>query len=1244
MQAGTRKDKLAAATPATPPLTMPATDQEFVHLHLHTDYSLLDGACRVDRLMQRASELGMKALAMTDHGNMFGAVDFYSAARNHGIKPILGCEIYLAEHSRLDRDAKSKYYHKGLLAKNFQGYRNLLKIISDAHVNGFYYKPRTDMEQLAAHSEGLIGFTGCLQGMVPQLILQGRTDEARIALGHFVEIFGRENYFVEIMDHGIDEQQSVIRPLLDFAREFNLKTICSNDVHYVCGDDCNTHDALLCIQTGSKIDDEKRMRYPTREFYLKSRMEMQERFREVPEAVINTVGVAEMCELELPLGENHYPVFEIPPEEERPIELRTAGTNADFLRQLCLAGLRDRYGFDPAALARADDPELAKSLLDRIDYELGVIEKTGFIDYFLIVWDFIDWARKRGIPVGPGRGSGAGCIVAYLLKITDIDPIRFRLLFERFLNPERVSPPDFDIDFCMRRRGEVIDYVREKYGKECVANIITFGKFGAKMVVRDVARVLGIPYGDADRIAKMVPDDLNISLEDAVAKSAELRKEVDQNPQAAQIMVHGKIIEGMVRNVGTHAAGVIIADRPLSDFVPLTLQEGAITTQFPKGPVEDLGLLKMDFLGLKTLTVIDDAVKNIRRTTDENFDIEKVPLENQKTFELLNQGKTVGVFQMESGGMQSLCRQFNISSIDEIIALIALYRPGPMDWIPDYIRGKNDPATIKYPHPLLEETCRETYGVMVYQEQVMEAAKIIAGYSLGGADILRRAMGKKKVEEMEKQRAVFVEGAMKHNGIDEKTALEIFAILEKFAGYGFNKSHSAAYAFLSYRTGYLKANYPVQFMAALLSSELGNADKVRHFIDECSAMEIRVLGPDVNHSLHDFTPVIDPRSIGPSPDDPESADDPTPGAPIQNPKSEIQNPSASIRFGMAAIKGVGDAAAQKIIEEREANGPFESFEDFVNRIDSRTVNRRVLECLIRSGAFDFTGINRSVLLADLDGALSQAAALQRDRDAGQESFLELLGSTDPSPSQPIQNPKSKIQNSPSHPSAFTASEMLKHERELLGFYVSGHPMDDFGELAVAAQSHPESTLMRSEDRTAFRLCGVVCNITKKLSRKDNRPWAFFNLVTRNTSFQINLYANGYEEHGPKLEEEKPVVIHGTVMNRDGDPRLVCNQILPLRNTLPSLIKKVCWVLDPARDSDDFLKELRRAIDKSQGETVIQFGFLVDDQHIALAETAMSLSWRIDPETYTNLRKHPALSGTLIETVPVELPEPFWNRR
>src|SRR4051812_19256516 len=858
--------------------------------------------------MDRATELGMSAMALTDHGNLYGAIEFYKQAKAKGIKPLIGCELYLVETSRLEKNGRAgdegkTIFHLGLLAKNLPGYQNLLKLVSDAHLRGFYYKPRTDLDTLAKHSAGLIGFTGCLASLVPQHLLYDRYEEARKACGRFVEIFGRENYFVEIQDHGIPEQRKIIPGLLKLAEEFNLKVICTNDVHYVQNTDSGPHDAMLCIQTGAKIEDEKRMRFDGTQFYLKSRDEMARLFAEVPESVTNTQLVAEMCDLSIPFpkGSERYPKYPLPPEVKT--------DRSGYLKELCIAGLKKRYGVDYATPEKFSDPAQAKILIERLDYELGVIGKTGFIDYFLVVWDFIDWARKQGIPVGPGRGSGAGCIVAYLLWITNLDPLRFKLLFERFLNPERVSPPDFDIDFCMRRRGEVIDYVRQKYGDQCVANIITYGTLGAKMVIRDVSRVHNLPYGDADRLAKMVPDELNITLESAREKSAELRDEVSRNPVAKKIFDQGLVLEGMVRNTGKHAAGIIITDRPLEEFVPLTLQEGDVTVQFDMNAVGKLGLLKMDFLGLKTLTVIDDAIDNVHRTADPKFDIEAVGFEDAKTYALLNSGRTTGVFQLESGGMQALCRQIGLSSIDEIVALIALYRPGPMEWIPDYVRGKKDPSTVQFPHKLLEDVCRETYGVMVYQEQVMEAAKIIAGYTLGGADMLRRAMGKKDAEAMAKERAKFVEGAAKANKIDAKTANSIFDILNKFAGYGFNKSHSAAYAVLSYQTGYLKANYPVQFMAAMLTSELGNSEKVAHFIAECEAMGLKVLGPDVNESRANFTPVT-ARHLGGAPRDGARAS--ASDAPTFN----------AIRFGLAGIKGVGEQAAQKILEEREKNGPF----------------------------------------------------------------------------------------------------------------------------------------------------------------------------------------------------------------------------------------------------------------------------------------------------------------------------------
>ena len=893
--------------------------------------------------MDRAVALGMPALALTDHGNLFGAIDFYNTAKSKGIKPLVGCELYLVETSRLEKHGRSdddgkSIFHLGLLAKNLTGYQNLLKLVSDAHLKGFYYKPRTDLDTLAKYAPGLIGFTGCLASLVPQHLLHDREDEARKACARFVDIFGRENYFVEIQDHGIPEQRKIIPGLLKLAEEFNLKVIATNDVHYVNSNDSGPHDAMLCIQTGAKIEDEKRMKFSGHEFYLKSRAEMEKLFIEVPESITNTQLVAEMCDLASPFpkGSERYPKFPLP------VEVSAKTDRAGYLKDLCIAGLRRRYGLDYDRPAAHADPALGQTLVDRLDFELSIIGKTGFIDYFLVVWDFIDWARKHDIPVGPGRGSGAGCLVAYVLAITNLDPLRFKLLFERFLNPERVSPPDFDIDFCMRRRGEVIDYVREKYGKDCVANIITYGTLGAKMVIRDISRVHNLAYADADRLAKMIPDELNITLEDALKKSTELRDEVARNPVAKKIFDQARVLEGMVRNTGKHAAGIIITDRPLDEFVPLTLQEEDVTVQFDMNAVGKLGLLKMDFLGLKTLTVIADAVDNIRRTADPKFDIETISLDDAKTFALLNSGRTTGVFQLESGGMQNLCRQISLSTIDEIVALIALYRPGPMEWIPDYVRGKKDPSTVTYPHKLLEEVCRETYGIMVYQEQVMEAAKIIAGYTLGGADMLRRAMGKKDADAMAKERTKFVEGAKRVNNIEEKTANSIFDILNKFAGYGFNKSHSAAYAILSYQTGFLKANYPVQFMAAMLSSELGNSEKVSHFVAECEAMGLKVLGPDVNESREMFTPVAD-----------------------------------KIRFGLAGVKGVGELAAQKIIAERDAKGPFASFEDFISRVDGRAINKRVLEHLSKTGAFDFSGALRKKIFDSIDGV----NALTDDLDA-----------------------------------------------------------------------------------------------------------------------------------------------------------------------------------------------------------------------------------------------------------------------
>ena len=1192
--------------------------------------------------MDRAVALGMPALALTDHGNLFGAIDFYNTAKSKGIKPLVGCELYLVETSRLEKHGRSdedgkSMFHLGLLAKNLTGYQNLLKLVSDAHLKGFYYKPRTDLDTLAKYAPGLIGFTGCLASLVPQHLLHDREDEARKACARFVEILGRENYFVEIQDHGIPEQRKIIPGLLKLAEEFNLKVIASNDVHYVNSTDSGPHDAMLCIQTGAKIEDEKRMKFSGHEFYLKSRAEMEKLFIEVPESITNTQLVAEMCDLTIPFpkGSERYPKYPLP------VEVSAKTDRAGYLRDLCIAGLKRRYGVDyetrtiiagssSNSKPETQDPELVTTLCDRLDFELGIIGKTGFIDYFLVVWDFIDWARKHDIPVGPGRGSGAGCLVAYVLAITNLDPLRFKLLFERFLNPERISPPDFDIDFCMRRRGEVIDYVREKYGKDCVANIITYGTLGAKMVIRDISRVHNLAYADADRLAKMIPDELNITLEDALKKSTELRDEVARNPVAKKIFDQARVLEGMVRNTGKHAAGIIITDRPLDEFVPLTLQEEDVTVQFDMNAVSKLGLLKMDFLGLKTLTVIADAVDNIRRTADPKFDIETISLDDAKTFALLNSGRTTGVFQLESGGMQNLCRQISLATIDEIVALIALYRPGPMEWIPDYVRGKKDPSTVTYPHKLLEEVCRETYGIMVYQEQVMEAAKIIAGYTLGGADMLRRAMGKKDADAMAKERTKFVEGAKRVNNIEEKTANSIFDILNKFAGYGFNKSHSAAYAILSYQTGFLKANYPVQFMAAMLSSELGNSEKVSHFVAECEAMGLKVLGPDVNESREMFTPVF--RRAGASPADARSAPERSALGAQLSARSE-----AAIRFGLAGVKGVGELAAQKIITERDANGPYAGFEDFAARVDGRAINKRVLEHLTKTGAFDFSGASRKRLFDGIDGAMLTAANNARDKAAGQHSFLDMLAAPPPPARPPALSAQISALNSASAADDFTSAERLIFEKELLGFYVTGHPMNVYSGITEALDTYAVDDLLKQGDRVEFRLAGIVSNIVKRLSKKDNRPWAAFTLATKNASVALNLFADGYAAYGAILAENAPVLVLGNIITGTEGPRINVKECYPLDAEVTRLIKKVTWLVHPVHpELPAFLRLLRETLNQQVGDTRVEFAFMFEHRVASYAEASTALTWKLNGAAFQQLRAHPAVAGVQLQTRPLEL--------
>ncbi|MDR1303451.1 MAG: DNA polymerase III subunit alpha [Puniceicoccales bacterium] len=1122
--------------------------KNFVHLHVHTDYSLLDGACRMDRLFARVKELAMNAVAMTDHGNLFGVPDFLKCAKTFGIKPIIGCELY----TTFDRDytLKEKFplYHMGLLVMDEVGYKNLSKLVSISHRRGFYYRPRVNWQTIAAHAEGLICLTGCYQGYLATMALQNDLKSAQNGLDWLLEIFGKDRLFIEVQDHGMPESREIVLPaLFKLAEQNALQTVATNDAHYVFQEDWEAHDQLLCIQTAAKVTDPNRFRMSTHQLYVKSREEMELMFGDHPQCLDHSQRIADMCNFTLRYGENHFPVFRrlraaesaeaLPQtspedgssgaEESKNFEkfsvlhggsegeVPAEESNFIYLKNLCIAGLKARYGIDYGGSGDAQSPENA--LRDRLDYELSILEKTGFVDYFLIVWDFIDWAKAQDIPVGPGRGSGAGSIIAYLLRITDVDPIQFGLLFERFLNPDRVSPPDFDIDFCMRRRGEVIEYVRRKYGSDHVGNIITFGTFGAKMAIRDLCRVNDIPYAEANRIAKMVPDELNISIDAAVEKSKELQQEIHLNPRIGKILDDGKIIEGTVRNTGTHAAGIIITEDVVENMLPITLQEGALTTQYAKEAVEELGLLKMDFLGLKTLTVIADSEIFIRKYSPE-FSIAQIPYDDEKTYKLLNSGETIGVFQLgESAGMRALCKRFEIGSVEEISDISALYRPGPMEWINDYIAGKKDPQKIKYPHPLLENVCRATYGILIYQEQVMEAARIIAGYTLSGADILRRAMGKKKVEVMNAQRSIFIEGAKKSHDISREMAEEIFSILEKFAGYGFNKSHSVAYAVIAYQTAYLKANYPVEFMAAMLSAELGNAEKVAYYISECARMKIPLLGPDINQSLDNFTPDHRRRCI---------------------------------RFGLGAIKGVGDVAAENIMKEREKNGDFKHFSDFMGRVDLRIINKRVAECLIFSGAFDEFAIDRLHLARSLERVISEASSLQRDRDAGQFQLFDLFAAETEAPSLP----DTIDQTGPT----LSKTEQLNYEKSLLGFYVTGHPLDGYGDVLDQINSAATVEAIGGE----FCLCGVVALVEKRITKKDNRLWASFQLEMLAEKLMLNCFPGVFEKYGHLLVDGNIVVVSGNRKKTENDDRFIVQEIAHVEIFLAKAAKKIQWIIDP----------------------------------------------------------------------------------
>ncbi len=1075
---------------------MPAPET-FVHLHVHSEYSLLDGACRIPLLAQRAAELKMPALALSDHGNLFGAVEFYKECRAAGIKPIIGCEVYLAPGSRFERKSaspKEASTHFLLLARNETGYKNLVKLVSAAHLEGMYYKPRIDKEILAQHSEGLIGTSACLAGEVARHIMAGRNKEAAQSIDTFKSIFAPGDFYLEIADHGIPQQKAVATELLRYAKEFGLKIVATNDVHYVRKEDAQAHDVLLCIQTGAKINDENRMRYHGPEFYLKTPEEMAAIFRDVPEALATTLEIADKCELKIVLGENKFPSY-APPEGE---------TREGYLRRLSEEGLVRRFG------PRADEPELRK----RLDFELDVLVRTGFTSYFLIVWDFIDYAKRNGISVGPGRGSAAGSLIAYSLGITDIDPLRYGLFFERFLNPERISPPDIDVDFCYNRRGEVIEYVKKKYGERSVAQIITFGTLGAKMAIRDVGRVTGLSYGEADRLTKMIPFDPKMTLAKALSDSPDFKRAYDEEEVSRQVIDSARALEGVSRQAGVHAAGVVISDHDLTDYVPLTLDDhGAIVTQYSMDPLGELGLLKMDFLGLKTLTVIQDALRLVEETTGQKIDPLEIPLDDAETYEMISRAQNTGVFQVESPGMCDACRRVRPKSIEDIIALVALYRPGPMEFIPLYADRKSGRVPVEYDHPLLEPILQETYGIMVYQEQVMQAAQVLAGYTLGGADVLRRAMGKKKPEEMAKQRAIFVEGAKKKNNIPAEKANQLFDVLDKFAGYGFNKAHAACYGVISYQTAWLKARYPAQFMAALLSNELDNTDKISLFVAEAKEIGLSILPPSMNESGSRFT-VRD----------------------------------KSIRFGLSAIKNVGEAAVGLLISAREKGGPFRDLHDLCARVEARGLNKKLLESLVKSGACDDFGPNRAELMTQIDSALAQANANARDRDAGQASLLDLLG-----PMEPVAKKSSAAALAVPE---WSPRERLAYEKELLGFYVTGHPLDEYRADLEAFQLHTVARLKETPGEIDTRLCGLITKVEVRLSQKDKTPWAKMTLEDLTGSLEVLVFQPLYGALSQPLAVGEVVAVSGSVDRRDDAPKLRASQVLWLPEAHDQLLREL----------------------------------------------------------------------------------------
>ncbi len=1111
---------------------MPASS--FVHLHVHSEYSLLDGACRLPDLITQAKEYGMTHLALTDHGTMHGSLAFYQKAMAAGIQPIIGVEAYITPGSRFskqggkdaaidDRSDRSNF-HLVLLAKNEEGYRNLMRLSSIAQLEGFYYKPRIDYEVLSEHSEGLIGLSACLKGEIPTLVLDNQYEEAKRLAEKYASIFGEEDFYLEVQSNGIDLQETVNQAMRSLADDLSLPLVATADVHYLHPEDATTQDCLICIGTKKTLNDPNRLKITTRELYLKSGETMAEQLPDYLDAVENTIDIAKQCELELSYDGSklHMPYFEIPEEEENHVQ---------YLRKLVYQGAEERYG------------EVTDEIRERIERELDIIIGSDFTGYFLIVWDYMNFARKQKISVGPGRGSAAGSVVAYCLYITDIEPLEFDLLFERFLNPERISPPDIDTDFSDKRRDEVIRYVQEKYGKDRVAQIATFGTIGAKNGIRDIARVLGLPAAEGDRIAKLIPEGLGVTLKQALEDVPELQRIRDQDAVHRELFTQALKVEGMVRNTSTHAAGVIIAPDDLTKFTPLMRgadKELDISTQYEMKVLESIGLLKMDFLGLKNLSVIDGAIESIHERYDPNFDSSKIPLDDKKTYELLCRAKTNGVFQLESTGMKEILRKLQPEVFTDIIALLALYRPGPLGsgMVDDFIKRKHGEQEITYDHPWLEPILRETYGIILYQEQVMKIANVIAGFSLGQADIMRRAMGKKKEDLLKKIANDFYKGA-EEKGVDKSIAEHLWSLIFKFAGYGFNKSHSAAYAVITYRTAYLKAHYPAEFLAALLTTDMNDTNKVVKYVNECADWGIDVLPPDINQSKANFTVTKE-----------------------------------GIRFGLAAIKSVGNNAVRAIIKERERNGKYKSLFDFCERSEPGILNKSLMEALIRAGTFDSMGYSRASLLAAYPRALERAQGILRDRAVGQDSLFEELGEEETEQTDSMEELPE-----------LDSSEILQYEKQLLGMYITGHPLAEYKtELSLFTKDYA-GELFEREDLGKVQLAGIINEIKKKKTRNGDRM-AILNLEDLSGSIEVAVMPNGLEKWEEILQEENILIIEGMASQRGDQVTVRADRIYTLEEGWKQCVRELHVKIDTQSFNEDNVYRLKGCFLNNSGDTPV----------------------------------------------------------